>query len=205
MSMHSTSNPSASGWQWYVVHCKPREERRAAAALEEQLGLKVYLPEVTRRVRGRIQRAPFFPRYLFVWANLLQVKVTGIHAINTMPGVLRLVEFGNIARPVLAAVIEAIRKRIDALNAQGGLPEHRFHPGETLRLTDGPLQGLEAVFVRPMKSSERVRVLINFLGSLRDAEVNADMLEKVRTPRRERRTRGKGRRIKHPPTIPSVP
>lgn len=188
---------------WYAIHCKPYKEWLAATALSEQLGLSVYLPEIKRRLRGRIQYTPFFPRYLFVRADLGAV---GVHRINTASGVLRLVSLGEAPQPVSPEVIEALRQRVDLFNARGGLLYHSFRPGDTVRLKGGPLGGLEAVFVGPMRPSERVRVLIEFLGCRREAEVQADRIELVATgedrreetapAKRARRTRGQGRRIK---------
>jgi transcriptional antiterminator RfaH len=180
---------------WYVAHCQRLKEWQAAAVLEERLELAVYLPEVRRRGSRRVRRSPFFPGYLFVRADLRQVALS---RINAMPGVLRLVAFGELPQSVPVAVIEEIRQRVDDLNARGGLPAHDFRPGETLRLKDGPLHPLEAIFVGPTDPSERVQVLIEFLGSLRKMDVDASWLERVGdapAPWRERRTRGKGRPI----------
>jgi transcriptional antiterminator RfaH len=181
---------------WYAVHCKPRKEWLAATALESLLGLTIYLPQVCRYGHGQFDRTPFFSRYLFLWVDL---QTTALSTINAAPGVSRLVTFGERPQPVPITVIEAIRDVVDDLNAQGGLPEHPFHFGDTVRLTDGPLCWLEAKFIKSMKSSGRVRILIDFLGQLREAEVDADRLEPAQVepnPRRERRTRGKGRKIK---------
>jgi len=182
---------------WYVVHCQPLKEWYTAAVLTDQLGLTVYLPTVLQPFRGTLQRAPLFPRYLFVQANLEAVAPS---TINAAPGVVRLVAFEEVPQPVPAATMAALRRRVDQLNTQGGLPVHGFQPGDAVWLTGGPLQGLEAVFVGPLKPRERVRVLIEFLGQLREAEVQVALLEPVRAapaPQRARRTRGKGRRIKH--------
>jgi transcriptional antiterminator RfaH len=186
---------SSEASQWYVAHCQRLKERRAAAALAEQLDLMVYLPELRRRQAGHLQRAPFFPGYLFVQADLRQVVPS---RINAVPGVLRLVAFGELPLPVPAPVVEGIRQRVDQLNAQGGLIVPRLEPGQTLRLKGGMFQGLEAVFLGPLKPSERVQVLIEFLGSLRRLELPVDRVEPIGdqpTPRRERRTRGRGRPI----------
>jgi transcriptional antiterminator RfaH len=181
---------------WYAVHCKPLRELQAAIALESYLQLVVYLPELRRRFRGQVQRSPFFPGYLFVRANLQIVRFS---SINTTPGVMRLVSFGGAPQPVPDAAIEAIRELVDDLNRLGVLPEHNFRPGDTVQLKDGPLQGLKATFAGPMKPSQRVRVLINFLGGCRKAEVDVHLLERVGpepTTSRERRTRGQGRKIR---------
>jgi hypothetical protein len=58
---------------------------------------------------------------------------------------------------------------------------------------------LEAVFLGTMKPSERVQILIHFLGQIREVDVDVDMLERpssMPTLKRARRTPGKGRRVK---------
>jgi len=164
--------------------------------LESYLQLAVYVPEIRHRYRRRLQRAPFFPGYLFIQANLQEVKLS---SINTTPGVVRLVSFGGAPQPIPDAAIEAIREAVARFNGQGGKLEHDFQLGETVLLRDGPLQGLMAVFAGPMRPSERVRVLINFLGGHWQAEVNVGLIEHVEAKpleKRERRTRGHGRKIR---------
>lgn len=181
---------------WYAAHTKPFKEVLVAALLEERLTLRVFLPEALQQYRGRMEMRPFFPRYLFVEADLSQVEVS---AINALPGIIHLVSFGGIPQPVPAAVVEGIRERLAAINAAGGLPSHGFNPGDRVRVTDGPLAGLEAVFQGPMKPAQRVKILLEFLGRLQTIEVPPDYLEPVRvtmpaSPAR-RTTRGRGRRI----------
>jgi transcriptional antiterminator RfaH len=180
--------------QWYVAHCKHQKEGQAAAALRERLSLPIYLPELQRRERGQLRYSPFFPGYLFVRADL---GVVALSQINALPGVLRLVAFGDLPQPVPAALVEEIRCRVGDLNANGGRVAHEFRPGDTVLLKRGPFQGLEAMFLGPTTPRERVRVLIEFLGGLRQLEVHVDQLERGQaTPRPPRRTRGKGRTIR---------
>lgn len=196
--MEQIESPSGGKGLWYAVHCKPLKEREAAAALENYLGLGIYLPEIRRRFRGKISHAPFFPRYLFVQADLQTVAAS---RINAAQGVVHLVAFDELPQPIPAEVIDAIRERLAHLNAQGGLAEHNFRPGDRVRLKDGPFRGIEAIFAGPMTPSTRVRILLEFLGQLRQTEVDVDSLEHLQTepaPKRERRTRGKGRRIRLP-------
>ena len=181
---------------WYAVHCKPLKERYAALALEEQLGLTVYLPEVRRYFRKQVRQAPLFPCYLFVRASL---QIVPLSRINATPGVLGVVTVGGAPQSVPSLVLEELYQRVNALNAQGGLQEHGFLPGGAVRLKAGPLQGMEAIFMGPMEPTERVRVLIDFLGCLRETEVDLVTLEHANsgpTHKLERRTRGKGRFIK---------
>ncbi len=179
---------------WYVVYCNPCKEGHAAQALHAILGLTVYLPEMQRWQGNRVQHVPLFPRYLFVQADLQVVAISQIH---TMPGVIRLVTFDEEPRPVAATVIAELRKQLDEFNARGAVPPP-VQPGDTVRLKRGPLRGLEAVFLGPWLPSERVRILLDFLGGEREVLVDADMLEiadNVSAARPPRRTRGRGRRI----------
>lgn len=179
---------------WYVVHCKWLKEWHTAVALESLLGLTVYLPVVRQRGRGTFGPLPFFPNYLFVHVDLREVAPSQIQAV---PGVVRLVSFDTQPQPVATHVIDYIREQVHALDAQGGIP-HPFKLGDTVRFKSGPFNGLEATFQGPLKPSERVRVLLEFLGSMRELEVGAEKLERVASAssaQHERRTRGKGRLI----------
>lgn len=181
---------------WYVVHARPQKELLAASMLAEQMGLTVYLPEVLQHYRGRPQLRPFFPRYLFVQVDLDEVEAS---KINASPGVISMVSFGERPQALSDEIVQAIRARLDEYNAAGGLPQRQFHPGDRVRLTEGPLQGLEAIFKGPTRPSQRVWVLLDFLGSLHAAEVSIDSIERAAPQHphgpRKRGTRGKGRRV----------
>jgi transcription antitermination factor NusG len=179
---------------WYVVHCKPLKESYAEWVLRQRLDIVTYLPTVISRVRGVAREVPFFPGYLFVNVDLQDVPLS---SINQTPGVLRLVSFSGEALPVPKVVISTIKERLEALNGDGGLPAHSFHIGDTLVLKSGPFRGLQAVFMGPMTPSARVKVLIEFLGRLNEVKVEVENLTQPHRlePKRERRTRGKGRRI----------
>lgn len=181
---------------WYVVHCRPSREQCVATLLNTVLHLEIYVPQVRSYLQGKVQDAPLFPGYLFVRCLLSQGILS---QICTMPGVLHVVSFGNCPEPVPPDIIITLRQRVDELNRRGGIPNHSFEPGTPVRLKEGPLGGLEAIFLGPTHPSERVRVLIEFLGRLRELELSVDLLEASRSlaaPRRERYTRGKGRVIK---------
>jgi transcriptional antiterminator RfaH len=189
--------------RWYAVQCLSAREQYAASALESLLGLTVYLPAVRRRSRGAFQLAAFFPGYLFANADLHAVAPSRIQSV---PGVVRLVTFGDRPLPVAAATIEYIREQVREIDARGGLPAHDFRHGDTVRFRAGPFRGLEATFQATLRPSERVRVLLEFLGSPREIELGAEQIERAgpaaarpeaaEPPSRPpRRTRGRGRAI----------
>lgn len=184
--------------KWYLIYCQPLKERYAATALREQYEVPVYLPEVKRSFKGHIQHAPLFPRYLFAKISLLQHPPS---RINHLPGVSRLIMFNETPQPVPDKVVQAIHQQVERLNYTGGLTESPIQPGDTVEITSGPLHGLEAIFVGPTTPSQRVRILLEFMGQLNEVEVDRNILTVTTQggsnspPKRERRTRGKKRLI----------
>lgn len=185
---HTSSN------QWYLVHCQTKKEPFAAAFLQEVHGLQTYLPAYTLRAQGKERAMLLFPNYLFVHMDLN----TGVLSkINASPGVRYLVEFGGEPAVAPDYVIEEIKMRL--AGADGGYRQ-LLKSGDHVRMKyAGPLQDLEMIFVRADGPEGRVRVLLNILGRLKEIYLSGDMLEKKsdqQMHKRERFTRGKGRKIK---------
>ncbi len=193
----SCTAPSlVSASSWYVVHCKTGREKSTSAMLQVNLGLIVYVPEKRIWRKGHSRFIPLFPGYFFIQVDLQQ---TPLSQINTSQGVLRLLGYEGAAQAVPSHLVEALRGEIARLNEYYATLNHGFRPGDTLYVREGPLSGLESVFVGPATPGKRVQVLLHFLGGLTRTEIEASALEKrvanVR-PERVRYTRGKGKRIR---------
>jgi transcriptional antiterminator RfaH len=159
---------------WYVLLTEPQRENIVQTQLQNQ-GLNTYLP-VARAARirqGRRAYLPFFPRYIFVQVDL---DAVGRSVLKWTPGVTSLVSFDGDPAAVPDVVIALLKERLEAAREQsfGGLK-----PGDRVRLRQGPLRDLEAVFDRALSPSGRVRVLLNFLGKQRPCEVHFEFLERV--------------------------
>ena len=183
-------------YHWYVIHCKTGREKFTSETLKANLGLIVYLPEKKVWSKGNARFISLFPGYLFIQADL---QKTTPSQINTSPGVLRLLECEGIPQEVPSHFVEMLRAEINSLNEYFCAPHQSFRPGDTLYVIEGPLRGLETVFIGPTTPGKRVQVLLNFLGRLTKADVELSALEKRTNGvklKNTRYTRGKGRKIR---------
>lgn len=143
---------------WFLVQVKPRAEKVSALHLE-QLGLTSFCPylkreKIIRRARREVV-TPLFPGYVFVKFD----PQFHYRAVHFSTGVRRVVSFGDTLARVDSSIIEAIRARI----TQGFIHVSKsssFQPGQKVRIQDGPLQGLEAVFECEMSDRQRVTLLL---------------------------------------------
>jgi len=180
---------------WYLVHCQPRREMVATRALQRIFNIAVYYPQYQRHAAGEHQAVAFFPGYIFARVDLQKVPLS---QINTAPGVLHLVSFGDAPTPIPHATVQELAQRLEHLDRSTPTP---FASGDVVRFKQGgPLQGLEMIFVGPAASHQRVRVLLTFLGRQQETAVDLGVLEKLPAAPghpRKRSTRGRGRRIKY--------
>lgn len=151
--------PSLESTQsWFLVHVKSRSEKVSAVHID-QLGLHAFCPQIKqnkiiRRVRREVV-VPLFPGYIFVKFD----PQFHYRAVQYATGVRRVVTFGDTFARVDSSTIEAMRARI----IQGCFQvtnNSSFQPGQKVRIHDGPLQGLEAVFECEMSDRRRVTLLL---------------------------------------------
>jgi len=156
---------------WYALYTKPHKEEQVRIHLEGQ-GWEVYLPmiPVPRPRAGRRKERPFFPCYLFVRGN----RETGeVAMLRWTPGLRRVVSYGDMPVVVPDEMVEFIRERLaEKMAVLKKPPGQRFRPGQKVRIVEGPLAAMEAIFERSVSAGERVRVLIDVLGRLTACELD---------------------------------
>jgi transcriptional antiterminator RfaH len=156
---------------------KPRAELQACNALIAK-GVDVYLPLI--RVKPANPRArkllPFFPRYLFIYADLAEL---GLSLVNWTPGVVGLVAAGGQPVPVPAELIDTLRRRLAELSRQGAPEPSPFRPGDPVVIHAGPLEGLEAVFDTRLDGKGRARVLVEILQRQVPVEIETTAIHKL--------------------------
>lgn len=146
---------------WYVARSKPNREE----FLEGQLlsrDVEVYFPRIrVKPVNPRARKhKPYFPGYLFLRVDLTKNSTTNLERI---PGMVRLVSFGGEVSTVPEPIINAIRVKVEEINAAGGQKRMGIQPGTTVKIEKGPFEGYEGVIDARIPGKERVRVLLKML------------------------------------------
>ncbi len=146
---------------WYALRSKPNKEdalwREVCARGYEVFHPRIKVQPVNPRAR---QIKPYFPGYLFVRADMPQVSFS---SFAWLPFARGLVSFGGEPPPIPDELIQAIRRRVDEINAAGGEQLEGLKRGDVVVVQDGPFAGYEAIFDTRLSGNERVRVLLTLL------------------------------------------
>ncbi len=154
---------------WFCVRTQPKHEALAAQFLRHQVGVEVFSPllrfqRVTRRGKKWFQEA-LFPCYVFsrfdFWSQYRHVAAA--------LGVTKIVGFGGGPAIVPQQVIDELRCHVH--DEQTIEIAHELAPGDEVTVLDGPFKGLRAVVTRVMPARDRVAVLLDLLGTMREVEL----------------------------------
>lgn len=163
---------------WRAVLCRPSQEKRAEAHLENQ-GFEVFLPRIRMRVQtrsgSRLRVLPMFPRYLFV--NLC-AHAEDWSTIRSTRGVTGLVRFGERIPAVPCDFIDCLMNRHDDLGAVDMSQAMEIRPEDEVEITGGAMAGLRAIF-KARNGEDRVVVLLKLLEHERKVELPAEIIRKV--------------------------
>lgn len=161
---------AADNAHWYVIHTKPRQERRALDNLHRQ-SFEAYLPlvKVEKLQRGKLVNIeePLFKRYLFVHFD---AERSPWHLIRNTFGVSELVRSGGQLARVPLEIIERLKQHEAA-------PQALFNAGETLRVKNGPFQNLDVVFDM-QDGDSRAIVLIELLNKNQKISIPVNSLSR---------------------------
>jgi transcription antitermination factor NusG len=140
--------------RWFALRVKSRHEKKVAAIAHGK-GFEEFLPlyQCRRRWSDRIKvmELPLFPGYLFC-----RVNPADRLPLLTIPGALHFVGVGKVPVPIGDAEIEAVQAAI-----KSGLPVAPWsflEVGQSVRLEDGPLAGLEG---RLLNLGKETRILVS--------------------------------------------
>ena len=146
---------------WYAVNVKPHQEQLADLNLQ-RLGVETFCPVVKQRKvirrRQQISTSPLFPGYLFARFRLEDQYRAVVYA----RGVRNIVAFGPTPATVDEEMIAGLKSRLH--DGYMTVPTSTFRPGQVVRIQEGPLHGLEAIFEREMPGYQRAVLLLRALS-----------------------------------------
>jgi transcriptional antiterminator RfaH len=147
---------------WFCLRAQTKREHFAAVALRKQHQIVCFAPRL--RMRKLTRRGPvwfveaMFPGYFFAQFDY----VTERRRVEHAPGVRGLVQFGDRLAIIDSTIIDALRQRMEADELVTLDPELKV--GQEVQIAHGPLRGIEVLVTQVLPASERVRVLLEFLG-----------------------------------------
>ncbi|MBV8827610.1 MAG: UpxY family transcription antiterminator [Acidobacteriaceae bacterium] len=156
---------------WFAVTVKPQHEVVAQQALSAK-GLDAFAPAywTARRWSDRVKRLQqrLFPGYVFC-----RFDAGDRAAVLRTHGIRSIVSFGNELAPIPDSEIVAIQEML--ASEYPVEPCHYVRVGQRVRITEGPLAGIEGILVHHRKAT-RVVVGIELLQRSVAVEVNPESL-----------------------------
>lgn len=169
-----TNIPLERSAAWYALYTRHQHEKNVVRSLSGK-GFEVFLPLYTAvhrwKDRDKKLSLPLFPCYIF-----LQNPSERWQSILATPGVHSVVGFAKQPATISSVEIEAIKRVVGSCLK---LEPHPFlRCGDRVRLTAGPLAGLEGLLLRK-KGIWKLLVSVEMLQRSVAVEVDASMVERV--------------------------
>lgn len=156
--------------RWYCLKTQPKHEHLVAARLRSMSAVQIYCPRLrlqrstTRGLRWFVEA--MFPGYLFAKFPFA-LHHREIRAVNGVSGI---VHFGANYATVQDSIVEELRRHTGS--DEVAVIHSHVTEGATVQIAEGPLLGLSALVTQVLPGSERIRILLYFLGQEIHAEVS---------------------------------
>ncbi len=171
--------------EWFCVRCQTKREHIAAEHLREIEGIEVFCPRLRYRKatrRGKIWWVePLFPGYVLARFSIAEME----RAVTFCQGVRGLVRFGSGIPAVPESFVESLKNEV---RSRKNASEEMFTISPTIELGDevevahGPLQGMKGTVVSIPSATERVKILLEFLGQPQAVDIDLFSLLLPRRP-----------------------
>lgn len=177
--MPNEGSNETSPIEWYCIRSQPSRQNVAAAHLRS-FDIEVFNPHMRMKKATRLgvmwRSEALFPNYLFARFSLGESQRRVRYAF----GVADLVRFGASPRVVSEAEIADLRTQWGP--AEEFVIEHRVKPGDMVKLSGRLFHGVEAEVLCLLPARQRVKVLMDFLGGPKEAEIAASDIVPIGVP-----------------------
>jgi transcriptional antiterminator RfaH len=171
----TSADPSEPAW--YCVKTQPKREHIAAEHLRELDGIDVFCPRIRYRKatrRGKIWWVePLFPGYVMVRFRLSEME----RAVTFSTGVSGLVRFGREIPTIADSIVESLRDEVRSRSSTGSSQDAMevspvLEIGEEVEIASGPFQGMRGPVIDVTSATDRVKILLEFLGQKQAVDVD---------------------------------
>jgi len=173
---------------WYALYTRHQHEKAVASLLLGK-GFQVFLPlySAIHRWKDRNKQLllPLYPGYVF-----LRDRLESTLPILVTPGVHSIVGTAGGPEPIPDLEINAVRRVIE--NSLAVEPHPFLKGGDRVRVTCGPLEGIEGILLRK-KNSFRLVLTVEMLMKSVAVEIDASMVERISSGKRSLSDRGADR------------
>jgi len=147
--------------KWYTLCSKPHKENVLWRQLQLE-GYEVFFPRYLAQTSSlnTLKVKPFFPGYMFVKTDL---SIVNISTFQWMPFSVGLVSFDNQPLNVPEDLIQAIRKRLEKINAMTTQLLDSVERYDWVKSNASPFIGYESVFDQASSGDTRVAELFRLL------------------------------------------
>ena len=160
---------------WYCVRTKTKREYIAAQLLNQLDGIEAFCPRLRYRKatrRGKVWWVEaMFPTYIFAHFSREESERKVAHS----HGVLGLLKFGSHHPKISINFINELKSTLSA-NASTEEDTLTLQPtineGDEIEIAHGTLQGFKGSVVEILPSTERVKILVEFLGDQQTIETD---------------------------------
>ncbi|AKJ40842.1 transcription/translation regulatory transformer protein RfaH [Pragia fontium] len=158
---------------WYLLYCKRGQLTRAQEHLQRQ-DVPSFSPtyQVEKIVRGKkvILDEPLFPNYLFIELDPERIHTTTISATR---GVSHFIRFGKMPVTVPFSLIKSLMMQPKQQVSDPSLPKS----GDTVIITEGIFEGLEAIYAEPDGETRSI-LLLNLINQKVEHKISNTQFEK---------------------------
>ncbi|WP_411826354.1 transcription termination/antitermination protein NusG [Luteolibacter sp. AS25] len=161
--------------RWFCVRTQTKREHIAAKHLQELENIEVFCPRIKYKKatrRGKIWwLEPLFPGYVLAKFDLMEME----RAVMFSQGVRGLVRFGSEIPDVPEDFVKSL---IDQVQSQIGDGDDiitltpKLDVGDEIEVATGPFQGMKGTVHSIASATERVKVLLEFLGSVQPVSLD---------------------------------
>lgn len=171
----SMNAPTSTSPEWFCVRTQTKREHIAAKHLREIEGIEVFCPRIKYRKasrRGKIWwLEPLFPGYLLAKFNLSEME----RAVTFCQGVRGLVRFGSEIPHIPEAFVTSLIQQVSQQSSEENeliTVSPTLSIGDEVEIANGPFQGMRGTIQEVAPASERVKILLEFLGQVQPVDLD---------------------------------